>query len=625
MKIYQATLAAVVAAAALCSSNVQADEAAVTDTLGDGGADVLVDANADVDTSFLNEDEDASAAGDADTVTILADESLALPSPTGASVDDGECTTIEDLACNTDGFSSVCTLVKEQTFPEFTIGFAPTDAAFSKAKFNELPDDLYADFLGFHFSKQEDVVFTPETCSTKIEMTNGRSARLVCDKTEVSTRRVPIYLKGAGNSPVDLPEFNPEAGIAICGGGTIYIIDHVLVSKDYFINEDGGVVSIEDAREEVVVDINDGKDYFKELLIATTSVVTGVNICEGMNPQFPNIDCLGEDGVVDVSEQAGQNVTKGYIGGMESEIVPITDSYYKVGLCPVNVHWHAGAEHYSAGEFDCLDHDKCGPYHGEAHHSSEEDHQSSEEEEYEGDLNATDDSMSEDNDMDVAVAADEEMPDVRQRNLAGDVRVGFQCGNLYDADDEKFTTPYDWQFCDKSMEVGQTYEVHWPHSAAGACGTPNQYQTPFKDGVFCNLPIEAFQTLTPQDIASNVGVQSQTFVIVNDENYYYGNLLGGMIVEGDFGTDMAIYTGSTTGTSVNNEVCSQYTPITWQVDRKCHMISASSFDKMCADMMAQRDDMTDDLYAHGARELVADFLSSNNQVRRERKNLRSRN
>jgi len=45
-------------------------------------------------------------------------------------------------------------------------------------------------------------------------------------------------------------------------------------------------------------------------------------------------------------------------------------------------------------------------------------------------------------------------------------------------------------------------------------------------------------------------------------------------------------------------------------------------------MMAQRDDiMTDDLYAHavGARELVADFLSSNNQVARERKNVRTRN
>merc|ERR1712238_533695 len=389
----------------------------------------------------------------------------------------------------------------------------------------------------------------------------------------------------------------------------------------------------EDAREEVSVDVNDGKDYFKELLLATTTVVTGNNTCAGMNPQFPNIDCLGEDGVVDVSEQAGQNVTKGYIGGMESDIVPITESYYKVGLCPVNVHWHAGAEHYSAGEFDCLDHEKCGPYHaskdgGDEDHHSSEDHDDAAEA-----LTATDDSTSQDEDAVDAAAglSPSKTPSQefgsrrRSRDLEGDVRVGFQCGNLYDADDEKFTKPYDWQFCAQSMEVGQTYEVHWPHSSAGACGTPNQYQTPFKDGVFCNLPLDAFLTLSPQDIAANVGVQSQTYIIVNDEEYYYGNLLGGMIVEGEFGTDMAIYTGSTTGTSVDNEVCSQYTPITWQVDRKCHMISASSFDKMCADMMAQRDDMTDDLYAHGARELVADFLSSNNQVRHERKNLRTRN
>jgi len=110
----------------------------------------------------------------------------------------------------------------------------------------------------------EDVVCMSDTCSEQVEMTNGRSARWVCDKTEMSTRRVPIYLKGAGNSPIDLPEFNPDAGIALVGGGTIYILDHVLVSKDYFINEDGGVVSMADAREEVVVDINDGKDYFKE-------------------------------------------------------------------------------------------------------------------------------------------------------------------------------------------------------------------------------------------------------------------------------------------------------------------------------------------------------------------------
>jgi len=112
-----------------------------------------------------------------------------------------------------------------------------------------------------------------------------------------------------------------------------------------------------------------------------------------------------------------------------------------------------------------------------------------------------------------------------------------------------------------------------------------------------------------------IGVQSQTFTIVNDENYYYPDLIRGMIVEGGiagYGKDIGAYTGSTTGTSRSNTICSQYTPITWQVDRKCHLISASSFDKMCADMKTQADDMSDDLHPHGARELVADNLASNN-------------
>ena len=53
-------------------------------------------------------------------------------------------------------------------------------------------------------------------------------------------------------------------------------------------------------------------------------------------------------------------------------------------------------------------------------------------------------------------------------------------------------------------------------------------------------------------------------------------------------------------------MCSFYSPITWQVDRKCQLISASSFDKMCYDMLQQADDMSDDLYAHGAREMPTD-------------------
>jgi hypothetical protein len=157
------------------------------------------------------------------------------------------------------------------------------------------------------------------------------------------------------------------------------------------------------------------------------------------------------------------------------------------------------------------------------------------------------------------------------------------------------------------MEIGQTYEIHWPHSAAGACGTVDQYQSPFYDGVFCRDGVIT-------DTAAQIGVQGQVFTVVNDEAYYYGDLFSGMIVDGEKGTDLAMYTGSTTGTSRDNEMCSQYAPITWQVDRKCHLISASSFDKLCADMQAQRDDMSEDLYAHGSRPLVADNLAANNHA-----------
>jgi len=280
---------------------------------------------------------------------------------------------------------------------------------------------------------------------------------------------------------------------------------------------------------------------------------------------FKNKKC-----VEDAFEQAGANVTKGYQGHLDVNAThptsmyydrkPITDPYYKKGLCPVNVHWHLGAEHLSVGEYDETG---TGPS---------------------------------------SIAG--------RRLAAGKVREGHQC-KKYNAKDPKFTKPYKWQHC-IGMEVGQTYEVHWPHSAVGDCGTPWQYQTPFYDGVFCHLP-QTTEAYTTTPFWKAVGVQSQVFVIVNDEGYYYPDLMRGMIVSGDFGKDVAKYTGSTTGTSRNNIDCSSYTPITWQVDRKCHLISASTFDKMCADMKAQSDDMSDDLYAHGSREVVNHTYAANNQ------------
>eukprot|EP00588_Corethron_pennatum_P002451 CAMPEP_0194298004 /NCGR_PEP_ID=MMETSP0169-20130528/59919_1 /TAXON_ID=218684 /ORGANISM="Corethron pennatum, Strain L29A3" /LENGTH=423 /DNA_ID=CAMNT_0039047935 /DNA_START=768 /DNA_END=2036 /DNA_ORIENTATION=+ len=314
----------------------------------------------------------------------------------------------------------------------------------------------------------------------------------------------------------------------------------------------------------------------------------GENACAGAKAEIatalPNVDCIHVSG-----PQAGGNVTKGYQGGMAVDHVPNTKNYWASSMCPVNVHWHLGTEHYSVGEYDENGDGPNGNIGLEAHSENHDDYH---------DGNST-----------------------GMRSLKADddhhhVRGGFRCHH-YDSGDEKFTKNYEWKHC-KEMEVGETYEVHWPHSAAGACGTVNQYQTPFYDGVFCNLGLEALGTLQPQQIADAVGVQGQIFTIVNDETYFYPDLIRGWVVDDvdRMAQDIAYYTGSTTGTTRDNMICSSYTPITWQVDRKCHMISASSFDKLCYDMKLQRDDMGDDLHAHGARELVKDSLVANNMQRK---------
>lgn len=242
-----------------------------------------------------------------------------------------------------------------------------------------------------------------------------------------------------------------------------------------------------------------------------------------------------------------------------------TDPYWMTDMCAVNVHWHLGTEHRSEGEYD--ENVSSGP----------------------------------DNDPEYSY---------RARALAAGARLGHRCG-YYDETKEMFTKPYDWKYC-VDMEVGETYEVHWPHSHMGACGTLNQFQTPFYDGVFCHVDRLDLNVL-PQQVA----VQGQIFTIVNDEDYYFPDMMRGMIVDEELGMGVEItkYLGSTTGTSRDADtICSTYSPITWQVDRKCHMVSASSFDKMCADMLMQRDDMSDDLYPHGAREVVVDKYVHDGQI-----------
>ena len=151
---------------------------------------------------------------------------------------------------------------------------------------------------------------------------------------------------------------------------------------------------------------------------AGKKVLEGENVCVGKKPlhanaagddnYFKNTECM-KDNVIQVLEQAGANVTVGFVGGLDAgNRVPIVEPYWKEGLCPVNVHWHLGAEHLSVGEFD-----EAGSGPAASHN---------------------------------------------RKLLAGsDAREGFLCHH-FDSADAKFTTEFEWKHC-KDMHVGNTYEV----------------------------------------------------------------------------------------------------------------------------------------------------------------------
>ena len=283
---------------------------------------------------------------------------------------------------------------------------------------------------------------------------------------------------------------------------------------------------------------------------------------------------------------------------------PIMGDYAKADppLCPVNVHWHLGTEHRSAGQYD---EGGNGPY-----------------------PNWNEDSHV----VHGPNGSPNDAGDLAGRRLAGDGALPRQGGMCYHYD--TFTdaekTEYDWKYC-KDMHVGNTYEIHWPHSAVGACGkdwytkgVPGkwQYQYPFYDGVFCNaawsgdtISVGNGDLTDPTNtfnVNKRVGVQGQVYTIINSDatEYQHDTLFYGAWMGQDHWSDVATYIGSTTGTSRDNEICSMFSPITWQVDRTCHVISARSWDHMCKLMLEQADDMEADVHPHGSRKLVGSEFSS---------------
>jgi len=226
--------------------------------------------------------------------------------------------------------------------------------------------------------------------------------------------------------------------------------------------------------------------------ISPHAVLTTRNPCTNQQPTsvaaFQNKPYF-KNGVRHAVEQAGGNVTKGFQGTLNAAgRTPITKQYHEVGLCPGNVHWHLGAEHYSVGEYD---------------------------EQGTGSAGTTDY-------IDTAGRLDS------RRLAAGKARKGYQCHHYKNRGTyTKFTKEYNWKHCVGS-HVGETCEVHWPHSAAGSCGTQWQFQTPFYDGVFSRRG-QSGVDLSLTNTWTNIGVQVQVFTIVNDEAYYYPGLMKGMI------------------------------------------------------------------------------------------------
>jgi hypothetical protein len=308
-----------------------------------------------------------------------------------------------------------------------------------------------------------------------------------------------------------------------------------------------------------------------------------VNPCNENNVEKPpiwtdlgNVPCFDENGNVNAAVQSGADVTEGSAGLLEADLDPIDSRYTETCtdlgcMCPVNVHWHLGAEHYNEGTFD-LDGDAWMAAHGSDSH----------------------------------------------RKLAGEVEPGNFCPG-YDENDLAYTTEYEWQYC-TDMHVGYTYEIHWPHSNLGACGTEWQFQSHFMDGVLCFANANGLST--PDALGAvfdsqvaKIGVQAQVFTVVNDEAYDYPEWNPLYSWNTDLAENVAIYQGSTTGLNEGNVVCrGTGGAVTWQVDRGCHKISARAFDRLCMLMLEQTDDMSSDVYPHTARDTVIPELTTNEEM-----------
>merc|ERR1719162_345724 len=143
------------------------------------------------------------------------------------------CSTIFDLACNTDGFDTLCGLLTsfdlEATFSggSWTV-FAPTDEAFTKLDdaldggIASVSDNLLFKILQFHVVKDQVLHSNDLSCepdNNLVMALNGKESRTLCKDD------VPYGQKGGGND--DVVDF-VAVDIDACNG-VVHAIEGVLL------------------------------------------------------------------------------------------------------------------------------------------------------------------------------------------------------------------------------------------------------------------------------------------------------------------------------------------------------------------------------------------------------------
>jgi uncharacterized surface protein with fasciclin (FAS1) repeats len=139
------------------------------------------------------------------------------------------CSTIAHIACNTDGFATLCAAVQAAdlggalTNGTFTV-FAPSDEAFDALPAGTLDSLLknkaaLTNVLLFHAVADKVVMSDNLRCMALTKMANGKNSRTICQGQSVNQ-------KGAGNSREKMPKIvTPD--IEACNG--VVLVSQVML------------------------------------------------------------------------------------------------------------------------------------------------------------------------------------------------------------------------------------------------------------------------------------------------------------------------------------------------------------------------------------------------------------